>query len=49
MYVKPMGAKEMLDDTNKKQVFLNITLVDAVEEQKDGEVLNIGTVVCINK
>ncbi|KAK6461772.1 hypothetical protein DFJ63DRAFT_274007, partial [Scheffersomyces coipomensis] len=39
------GTRKVTGTLRGYDVFLNITLVDALEESADGEKLNIGTVV----
>jgi small nuclear ribonucleoprotein G len=41
------GNRKVTGTLKGYDIFLNVTLIDALEEQKD-EKLNIGTIVCIN-
>ncbi|KAK7679555.1 hypothetical protein QCA50_017457 [Cerrena zonata] len=39
------GSRKVIGNLRGYDVFLNITMGEAVEEQKNGEVINIGTIV----
>ncbi|RLV95781.1 Small nuclear ribonucleoprotein G [Spathaspora sp. JA1] len=41
------GSRKVIGVLRGYDVFLNITLADALEEQPNGEKLNMGQVVCI--